>query len=115
MRSQVVVWSEKLQMATAVHILGKSRDNKKLYIIELKYCSHSTSSLKRCYKMSHPSTPRLRGMNLANSLFNHHQFQLRATVKLFKSNYNVDKKTKLIAGIIVACADGGVLFYGLRP
>ena len=55
-------------------------------------------------------------MNLANSLFNHHQFQLRATVKLFKSNYNVDKKTKLIAvSIIVACADGGVLFYGLRP
>ena len=115
MKPQVVVWSEKLQMATAVDILGKSRDGKKLFIIELKYCSHSTSKTRQCYKRAHPATPKIRTMNLPNSLYHHHQFQLRATVKLFKSNYSIEKNVKVIAGIVVACGDGGVLFYHLRP
>ena len=114
MRSQVVVWSEARGMATAVDILGRSRDRKTVYILELKYCSHASENLRRVYKQAHPETPRLRGMRLANSLYNHHQMQLRETVRLFKANFDLPQGTEVVTGIIVACGDGGVLFYKLR-
>lgn len=114
MKPQVVVWSEKMQMATAIDILGRSKDHKKVYIIELKYCSHSTEATRRCYKLSHPGTHRMKGLQLLNSLYNHHQMQIRATVRLFKANYPLPKGTEIIAGVVVACGDGGMLFYHMR-
>jgi len=114
MRPQVVVWSEKRGMATAVDILGRSRDKKTLYILELKYCSHASANLRATYKLAHPETPRMRGTKLANSMYNHHQMQLRETVRLFKGNYGIDRGTEVVAGVVVACGDGGVLFYKLK-
>ena len=114
MKSQVVVWSQKKNMATAIDILGWSKDKKTVFVIELKYCSHSTENTKRTYKMAHPSTPRLRGMRLANSLYNHHQMQLRETLRMFKDNVALPNGASLIAGVVVACGDGGVLFYKLK-
>lgn len=111
LKSQVVVWSEKRGVATAVDILGKSADGKTVFVLELKYCSHSTASTRRVYKAAHPATPRLRGMRLANSLFNHHQIQIRETLRLFKANYDPGPGVKIVAGVVVACGDGGVLFY----
>tara|TARA_B100000900_G_C20583428_1_gene718526 strand:- start:173 stop:679 length:507 start_codon:yes stop_codon:yes gene_type:complete len=114
MKSQVVTWSERKNMATAIDILGRSKDKKTIYIIELKYCSHSLENTKRTYKLAHPETPRLRGMQLANSLYNHHQMQLRETVRFFRAEYDIPAGTSLVTGVVVACGDGGVLFFRLK-
>ena len=53
----------------------------------------------------------LRGSKQYNSMFNQHMMQLRETTRLYKSNY---RGTLVSAGVLVVCADGGIMFNRLR-
>lgn len=111
LQSQVVVWSEKRQVATAVDVCGWCTKTSTQAVIEVKYSSHSLKATRLVYKTPDPQHPRFRGCGIANSIYNQHQTQLRATTRLYKQNY---KGKPVSAGVLVICADGGVLFNRLN-
>lgn len=80
--------------------------------MELKYSSHSLSNTRSIYKKPDPKHPyMLRGSKQYNSMFNQHMMQLRETTRLYKSNY---RGTPVSAGVMVVCADAGIMFNRLR-
>lgn len=113
LKTQVVCCCEKKNVATAVDIVGVSRQRRSVVLIELKYSSHAVQNLNRVYKIADPSCPRLRYINARNCLHNHHQLQLRETIRLFRLTHG---KTcpRVEGGVLVICADGGIVFNASR-
>ncbi len=113
LKTQVVCCCEKQNVATAVDIMGVSRQRRSVVLIELKYCSHSVKNLSRVYKAADPSCPRLRYIDARNCMHNHHQLQLRETIRLFRLTHG-KAYPRVEGGVLVICADGGVVFNATR-
>ena len=107
LRAQHVVWNDRLNLATAVDIMGRVGKQKTIRLIELKYSSHSLAKFKRCYKKTNPQTRYMKAIGLANSLYNQYQLQARRTAELFMHTHD-KKKSQLLVGVLVICADGGM-------
>lgn len=110
LRAQVVVHCNKSNYATAVDVCGIDRRAGKYVLVELKYSSHRSSSVKIAYSVPGRNRRTMQRCGLPNTLQSQHAIQARATAKLFCSCYNIPR-SKIRLLVVVAPYSGPLLTY----
>ena len=110
LKSQLVVFNDKNNYATAVDVCGVDARKKQYVLVELKYSSHPSKNIKTSYSVPGRDRTYMRKCGLPNTIQNQHAMQARATARMFCSCFKVPK-AKVRAIVIVAPFSGPILEY----
>lgn len=110
LRSQLVVFDNKNNYATAVDIYAFDAAANQHVIVELKYSSHKSSFIKNVYHTPGRNATHMRRCGLVNSIANQHAIQARATARLFCKTYH-KSKASVRALVVVAPYSGPLLQF----
>ena len=110
LQAQLVVYCEKSNYATAIDVCGIDRRKGQYVLVELKYSSHNSTSVKASYTVPGRNRLTMQRCGFANTIQNQHAIQARATAKLFCSCYNIPR-SKVRVLVLVAPYSGPLLTY----
>lgn len=109
MTTQLVVFCNKNNYATAVDIYGRCPKSGDHILIELKYSSHSCKNLREVYRTPGQDRDKMPLCGRPNTIYEQHAMQVRETALMFSKCYKVDKK-RVRAAVLVVAFDGSTMF-----
>ena len=109
MTTQLVVFCNKRNYATAVDIYGRCPKTGDHILIELKYSSHSCTNLREVYRTPGQDRDTMRVCGKPNTIFEQHAMQARQTALMFSKCYKISKKRIQVAVLVIAF-DGSTMF-----